>query len=63
MREWTQIGFSSIYYVLSKLEQRGLIKADSPANAKAKKSYEKAHRSLRTLPSSCRFAIASSFTV
>lgn len=39
MREWTQIGFSSIYYVLGKLEQRGLVKADIPANAKAKKSY------------------------
>jgi DNA-binding PadR family transcriptional regulator len=40
MREWTQIGFSSIYYVLGKLEQRGLVKADTPANAKARKSYE-----------------------
>jgi len=40
MREWTQIGFSSIYYVLGKLEQRGLIKAGTPASAKAKKSYE-----------------------
>ena len=40
MREWTQIGFSSIYYVLSKLEQKGLIKANTPTSAKAKKSYE-----------------------
>lgn len=39
MREWTQIGFSSIYYVLNKLEQRELIQADIPARAKAKKSY------------------------
>ncbi len=39
MREWTQIGFSSIYYVLNRLEQKGLIKADIPASAKAKKSY------------------------
>ncbi|KAA3644942.1 MAG: PadR family transcriptional regulator [Chloroflexi bacterium] len=39
MREWTQIGFSSIYYALGKLEERGLISADVPANAKAKKSY------------------------
>lgn len=39
MREWTQIGFSSIYYVLNKLEKKGLIKADVPASAKAKKSY------------------------
>jgi DNA-binding PadR family transcriptional regulator len=26
MREWTEIGFSSIYYLLKKLERRGLIK-------------------------------------
>jgi len=25
MREWTEIGFSSIYYLLKKLEQKGLI--------------------------------------
>lgn len=39
MREWTQIGFSSIYYVLNRLEQKGLIKADTPASVKARKSY------------------------
>ena len=49
MREWTQIGFSSIYYVLSKLEQRGLIKADAPASAKAKKSYALAPKGEETL--------------
>ena len=25
MREWTEIGFSSIYYLLTKLRDRGLI--------------------------------------
>ena len=25
MREWTEVGFSSIYYVLKKLERRGLV--------------------------------------
>ena len=25
IRQWTDIGFSSIYYVLSKLEKRGLV--------------------------------------
>lgn len=39
MREWTQIGFSSIYYVLGRLEEGGLVKASAPENAKAKKSY------------------------
>ncbi len=40
MREWTQIGFSSIYYVLSRLEKRELIKANTPLNLTAKKIYE-----------------------
>ncbi|WP_020611309.1 PadR family transcriptional regulator [Sediminispirochaeta bajacaliforniensis] len=39
MREWTQIGFSSIYYVLGKLEKRGYIAAGEQASAKAKKEY------------------------
>ncbi len=39
MREWTQIGFSSIYFVLGKLEKMGLIAAKKPVEAKAKKSY------------------------
>ena len=39
MREWTQIGFSSIYYLLNKLEKKGLVEAKAPASAKAKKIY------------------------
>jgi DNA-binding PadR family transcriptional regulator len=39
MREWTQIGFSSIYFVLCKLEEKGLVRAGSPATTKAKKVY------------------------
>jgi DNA-binding PadR family transcriptional regulator len=39
MREWTQIGFSSIYYVLGKLEKNGLISGEDPANPTAKKRY------------------------
>ena len=39
MREWTQIGFSSIYFVLGKLEKSGLIIARRPEKRKAKKSY------------------------
>jgi DNA-binding PadR family transcriptional regulator len=49
MREWTQIGFSSIYYVLGKLEQRGLIKAETPVRAKAKKSFEMTEKGRETL--------------
>jgi DNA-binding PadR family transcriptional regulator len=40
MREWTRIGFSSIYYVLRKLEKGGLIKAEKPSSPKARKRYE-----------------------
>jgi DNA-binding PadR family transcriptional regulator len=39
MREWTRIGFSSIYYVLGKLEKGGLIKAEKPSSPKARKRY------------------------
>lgn len=35
MREWTQIGFSSIYFVLGKLQGLGLVTAKKPARARA----------------------------
>jgi DNA-binding PadR family transcriptional regulator len=40
MREWTRIGFSSIYYVLGKLEKQGLVSADIPQSPKARKLYK-----------------------
>lgn len=39
MREWTQIGFSSIYFVLGRLEKMGLAVAEAPAGAKARKAF------------------------
>src|SRR5262245_49400736 len=43
MREWTQIGFSSIYFVLGKLQKLRLVAAKRPAGtragAKARKVY------------------------
>ena len=39
MREWTRIGFSSIYFVLGKLEGMGLVAAKKPAGAKARKIF------------------------
>jgi DNA-binding PadR family transcriptional regulator len=43
MREWTQIGFSSIYFVLGKLQKLGLVTGKKPArvnvSAKARKVY------------------------
>ena len=41
MREWTQIGFSSIYFVLGKLEKMGLVTAKRPAEAKEKVKSKK----------------------
>ncbi len=32
MREWTEIGFSSIYYILKKLENQGLVFSQSSMN-------------------------------
>ena len=39
MRQWSDIGFSSIYYILDKLEKKGL--ADSKSSkGKEKKEYQ-----------------------
>lgn len=38
MRKWTDVGFSSIYYVLEKLEKKGLAES-LPAKGKDKKEY------------------------
>jgi len=40
MREWTRIGFSSIYFALGKLKRAGLISAKKPAGAKARKTFK-----------------------
>lgn len=40
VRQWTDIGFSSIYYLLTKLEKRGLIHVpEAPAAAKSRRVY------------------------
>lgn len=43
MRQWTQVGFSSIYFVLGKLQELRLVKAKKPGGAnagtKARKVY------------------------
>ncbi len=39
MREWTQIGFSSIYFVLGELKRAGLVSAKKGAGAKARKPF------------------------
>lgn len=49
MREWTQIGFSSIYFVLTKLERRGLVTAEEAAGPKARKVFRLAEAGRTTL--------------
>lgn len=39
LREWTDIGFSSIYFLLDKLSKKGLVLADKPSGAKARKTF------------------------
>jgi DNA-binding PadR family transcriptional regulator len=39
MRRWTQIGFSSIYFVLGKLEELELVAAEKPVGVKTKKVF------------------------
>jgi DNA-binding PadR family transcriptional regulator len=40
IRQWTDIGFSSIYYLLAKLEQRGLVHApNAPVAAKSRRVF------------------------
>jgi DNA-binding PadR family transcriptional regulator len=39
MREWTQIGFSSIYFVLGKIEKSGLVETKASTGAKARKVF------------------------
>lgn len=42
MRDWTEIGFSSIYYILKKLEDKGLVQSvleKTPGRGPARKVY------------------------
>jgi len=40
VREWTALGFSSIYYVLNKLESRGLVSSERPSGLeKGRRTY------------------------
>jgi DNA-binding PadR family transcriptional regulator len=59
MREWTEIGFSSIYYLLTKLRDRGLIEeADPPARGKARKVFAPTPRGRRACAEAAEQAIA-----
>lgn len=61
MREWTEIGFSSIYYVLRKLGERGLVtqRAEAPARGKPRKVYVPTPAGLQELATGAEAAIAN----
>ncbi|MGH3714668.1 MAG: PadR family transcriptional regulator [Micromonosporaceae bacterium] len=61
MREWTEIGFSSIYYLLARLRDRGLItEIDTrrPARGKARRVYGPTAEGRRACARSAEAAVA-----
>ncbi|WP_433466262.1 PadR family transcriptional regulator [Spirillospora sp. CA-128828] len=61
MREWTEIGFSSIYYLLARLRDRGLIsEVDAPraARGKARRVYGPTAEGRRACARSAEAAVA-----
>ncbi|NOX28864.1 MAG: winged helix DNA-binding protein [Actinobacteria bacterium] len=58
MRDWTEIGFSSIYYVLAKLEKADLVTHETAAHPKAAKVFSPTEAGYRTLADRTREAIA-----
>lgn len=61
MRQWTEIGFSSIYYVLGKLRERGLVTetVEPPARGKPRKVYAPTQDGLKELAAAAEAAIAN----
>ncbi|GCD95881.1 GyrI-like domain-containing protein [Embleya hyalina] len=61
MREWTEIGFSSIYYLLNRLRERGLITPTDPTRAaggKTRKVYTATPEGHRECAAAAEEAIA-----
>src|SRR4051794_5951437 len=60
MREWTEIGFSSIYYLLTKLRDRGLVaERGEPARGKARKVFPPPPDGFRSCAGAAEQAIAT----
>ena len=60
MREWTEIGFSSIYYLLTKLRDRDLIAATAePAHGKARNVFAPTPEGVRVCAAAAEDAIAT----
>ncbi|MEV6832232.1 PadR family transcriptional regulator [Amycolatopsis sp. NPDC051102] len=60
MRDWTALGFSSIYYVLGKLRDRGLVAevAGERAHVKAKKTFTATEAGRQACAAAAEAAIA-----
>jgi DNA-binding PadR family transcriptional regulator len=59
MREWTEIGFSSIYYLLGRLRDRGLIaEAGPPPQPKGRKVFAPTPDGMRVCAEAAEAAIA-----
>lgn len=60
MREWTEIGFSSIYYLLTKLRDRGLVaETGGPAHGKARKVFAPTQDGFQACAAAAEEAIAT----
>lgn len=60
MREWTEIGFSSIYYLLTKLRDRDLVAETSePAHGKARKVFAPTPAGLQACAEAAEEAIST----
>lgn len=57
MRTWTEVGFSSIYYVLDKLEKKGLATATS-GKGKEKKEFQITQKGLEALKANSKKLIS-----
>lgn len=58
MREWTEIGFSSIYYLLGRLRTKGLVTGTAGAGPKARKVHAPTEEGRRVCAEATERAIA-----
>jgi len=65
MRNWTEIGFSSIYYVLKRLEKKGLIqsKVKGIEGKPARKIYNITEDGIKILHETIKFHLSNSIKV
>lgn len=60
MRAWTEIGFSSIYFLLQKLQKKGLVRQEGrPATPKGRKAYAITDAGRTTLGAACLDLLAA----